>query len=220
MSARTQAAVLAAALAAGCQVEGGDFDDTAFLCSEGRCPAGYECQGGRCVTPGSSADDAGGEPDEDADTSAGDDAGGEPDAQSACVCTGDSDGPQCTAAQDLVGVRDPGGAVVCASTASNTSELVGCTGAPAPAADAAYRVELADGEVIEARVEPQGFDASLYLRVDCGNISGCFAHENATGVGGSETLRATAVADGAVYVVVDSPEGSGCYQLTVTVTPP
>jgi hypothetical protein len=33
-----------------------DFDDTSFACSDGTCPAGYECVAERCVSPGAAGD--------------------------------------------------------------------------------------------------------------------------------------------------------------------
>ena len=40
---------------AGCFVDY-DFDNTSFACSDGTCPAGYECVAERCVAPASGGD--------------------------------------------------------------------------------------------------------------------------------------------------------------------
>lgn len=55
LATRLAAPALLVLALAGCFVDY-DFDNTSFACSDGTCPAGYECVAERCVSPASGGD--------------------------------------------------------------------------------------------------------------------------------------------------------------------
>lgn len=187
------AAVAIAWLAAGCQITT-DVGGAQFACDQD-CPDGLACIEGRCVDPAAS------------DAGAGDDAA--PDAP-ACECSAERFADDCGA--NLVDIES--GMKICASTESNTNAVLGCPGAQV-GPDAAFRLAAEAGQTITATVRPEGFNASLYITRDCSGT--CEAIADDAGISGTETVSAPAPVTGDYFVVVDSPTGSGCYELEVTV---
>ena len=190
------AIVLVAWLAAACRITS-DFDGAQFAC-EKDCPDGQRCIDGECVDP--TIDAAAG----------GDDAAID---AAICECVDETFADDCGA-----GLEDiASGAQICASTASNTNAVGGCTGAVQPGADAVFRLGAAAGETITATVVPEGFDAALYITRDCSQFT-CEVIADDFGVSGTETASVTAQATGDYFIVVDTDGGgAGCYVLDVTV---
>jgi hypothetical protein len=191
----------------GCSI-GSNYDGTAYTCEQGRCPDGFRCVGGKCLDGDAGSIDATAL---DAPTL---DAALEPDAD-ACAFDPRSDTCQPADLEELSAVSQPGGQTVCGSTAGNTNALIGCTGAPMPAADSVFRFAATTGQQITAVLRPMGFNGSVYLLTDCSGQ--CLTIADAQGVGGMETAQFTATSTGDHYVVVDSGTGTGAYELTVTV---
>jgi hypothetical protein len=185
---------LALAILAACRITS-DLDGAQLACVEA-CPEGLECVSGRCVEPG--AIDGG-------------DLDGTPDAP-VCECTADTFADDCGAG--LVDIAS--GERICASTESNTNAVLGCTGAPQPGLDAAFRISADAGQTITATVRPEGFDAAVYIVRDCSSTS-CDAIADEAGVSGTETASVAAPVTADYFVIVDSPTGAGCYELDVTV---
>lgn len=181
---------LAVALLAACRINT-DLDGAQLACEQS-CPDGLTCIDGRCQEPG--AADAAADAPVDAE---------------ACECTADTFADDCGA--NLVDIAD--GERVCASTESNTNQLPGCLPPPLPGNDAAYRVSVTQGQTITATVQPQGFDAAVYIMRDC--ASSCEAIADDVGQSGTETVVVSNADAGDYFVIVDSPSGSGCYELTV-----
>lgn len=194
--------IVAVLLTAGCRFST-DFSDTAYACPDGECPSGFECVQQRCVTD---------TPPPDSSTAPSD--GMLPDAED-CVCVAEVRADSC-GSETLEEAAQPGGQRVCASTAVNSNQLLGCSGAPMPAADAVFRVPVVAGQTLDATLRPQAFDGSLYLLSDCSMA--CLAISDESGVGGTETLSMQAATTGDLFVAVDSSSGTGCYELLVAVS--
>ena len=95
----------------------------------------------------------------------------------------------------------------------------GCTGYSANAEDRAYSVHLEAGQQLQASVAPEmGYDPSVYLVSDCGDVPGsCIAGQDRVG-GGSETLTALVQQTGTYYLMLDGFNGSdGAGTLTATI---
>lgn len=133
------------------------------------------------------------------------------------------DNDDCATAIDLTGSMGPEGVVVHGDTDSYTDSLeppTSCTsgwGEDGP--DAIYRVDVSVGETITAVVTPEGYDASIYILVDCSNPDTCVAGLDTGGDDDSETIEHTAAADTSYYIVVDSWRSSehGCFTLRISV---
>jgi hypothetical protein len=184
---------LALGLLAACRITA-DFDGAQFACDE-VCPADLECIAGRCQEPGA--------------IDAGDAADSQPDAP-ICECTADTFADDCGAS--LVDISS--GELVCASTEANGNDILGCSGAPQPGFDAAFRIAATAGQTITATVRPEGFDAAIYIVRDCSSTS-CDAIADDVGVSGTETASVAAPATADYFIIVDSPTGFGCYELEV-----
>ena len=133
------------------------------------------------------------------------------------------DNDDCANAIDLTGSVGAGGAVVHGNTDSYVDTLeppTSCTsGWGEDGRDAIYRVDAAVGQTITAVVTPEGYDAAIYILVDCNNPDTCVAGLDTGGDDDSETIEHTAVADTSYYVAVDAWRDSehGCFTLRVTV---
>ncbi|HUH01431.1 MAG TPA: PPC domain-containing protein, partial [Kofleriaceae bacterium] len=187
----------------GCTISS-DYAGTAYTCTDGRCPPGFSCVEARCVDGDGGPDDAAGADDAMVD---------------APTCTCEPRSNTCLPAdlEELTGAAQAGGQTVCGSTTDNTGTLAGCTNLvePLPGRDAVFRFSATAGQQITATLRPLDFDGAVYLLTDCGDQ--CLVVANDQGVGGTEVAAVAAPATGDYYVVVDSPSGSGCYELTVAV---
>lgn len=94
----------------------------------------------------------------------------------------------------------------------------GCTGFSANAEDRAYSVRLDAGDQLQVTVQPQaGYDPSVYLVSDCGDVAGsCVAGRDRVG-GAAEILTALVQQTGTYYLILDGFNGSdGAGTITAT----
>lgn len=198
---------LAAAIwLAGCSIDP-DYDHTAYTCPDQRCPDGFTCIDRECHASGVDAPMS-------LDDASSDDATPAADAPidaPACACSPGPFANTCTGIEMLPGDGNP----VCATTADNSNDLFGCTGAPMPGNDAVFRVSASAGQTITAILRNNGFDGAVYILSDCAGQ--CLTIADDAGNSGTETASHVAATTGDYFVAIDSPTGAGCYELAVTV---
>jgi hypothetical protein len=194
----TRQIVFALVALAGCRFDA-DYDGARLVCppASPRCPDGYACVEGTCV---SGAVDA-------------------PPTADASVCelaaaVPDNDG--CGDARDLTAAAlMPGGTVVHGDTTGYAGDLTpstlpGCTGVPEPGPDAVYRMTLVAGDDITFTLTPDGWDGDAYFTNGCSGTATC--------LGGADAFMEQAIAIGTAgtyFLIVDAPASgaSGCFTL-------
>jgi hypothetical protein len=92
-----------------------------------------------------------------------------------------------------------------------------CTTWQTPGTDAAYYVDLADGETVTATLNAASADSSIYLIKNCGDMNTCV--DGADTVGTGETVSYTASGDEDLFIVVDAFDSgpTGTYTLDVMI---
>lgn len=88
----------------------------------------------------------------------------------------------------------------------------GCTGFTAAAADRAYSVAVSAGDQLQVTMDPDNYDASLYVVSNCGDINGSCVQGSDIGVADNEELFTVFPQSGTYYVIADgysSAQGTG-----------